>query len=157
MRIPAICVRSSKPGHCFARFRALRSKLPGAITGDTDAFLLGAERYVAHDYTGAAAAWRPLLAGNLVLASALADAMVDTFERARELDLAEKIDRNEMLGANELDGATLGHVRAARRARVRGDSTHARELAEQVIHAWQFADQAPPALAEMHRLVDQLR
>jgi|GEM_PF-551248 len=157
MRIPAICVHASAPERCFARFRALRPQLPGAITADTDAFLLGAERYAAHDYAGAAAAWRPLLAGNLVLASALPDAMVDTFERAHDPDLAERIDRDDMLRANELSGATLGHVRAARRALTRGDRTRARELAQQVIHAWQFADEAPPALAEMRQLVDQLR
>jgi hypothetical protein len=157
MQIPSICVHASAPERCFARFRALRSQLPGAITAETDAFLLGAERYVAHDYAGAAAAWRPLLAGSLVLASALPDAMVDTFERVHDPDLAERIDRDDMLRAKELNGATLGHVRAARRAVARGDRAHARELAEQVIHAWQLADEAPPAVAEMRQLVDQLR
>jgi eukaryotic-like serine/threonine-protein kinase len=61
-----------------------------------------------------------------------------------------------MKQAGELNGATLGHVRAARRAYARGDRARARELAERVVKAWSVADDEPPALAEMRRLLVKL-
>jgi hypothetical protein len=156
IRIPAICARSSAPAPCFARFRALRPQLTGAITADTQAFVAGAERYVAKDYAAAAAAWRPLLDGRLVLASALPDAMADAFERTGAPELAARVDDEVMKRANELHGATLGHVRAARRAFARGDHVRARELAAAVVEAWALADPAPPALDEMRALVTRI-
>ncbi|HEU4734470.1 MAG TPA: protein kinase, partial [Kofleriaceae bacterium] len=156
LRVPAICARSSAPARCFARFRAIRQALPGAITADTDEFLAGAERYAAGDLPGAARAWRPLLAGGMALDSTLPDAMVDAFERTGAADLAERVDREVMMRAGELHGATPGHVRAARRALARGDRVAARQLAELVVNAWSVADEPPPAVAEMRRLVARL-
>jgi eukaryotic-like serine/threonine-protein kinase len=153
MRVPAICVFASTPGRCFARFRALRPQLAGAITKDTDDFLIGAERYVARDLAGAARAWRPLLGGRMVLASTLPHAMVEAFEQTGAIDLAEQVDTEVMRRAGELNGATLGHVRTALRALGDGDRAGARRLAEQVIRAWSVADELPPSLAEMRQLV----
>jgi hypothetical protein len=155
MRITAMCALSSAPDRCFARFRSLRPRLAGAITPDGDGFMIGAERYAKGDFAAAATAWRPLLDGSMVLASALPDAMVEVFERTGADNLAEQVDQEVMKRAGELNGATLGHVRAARRAFKRGDRQKARQLAEQVVKAWSMADDEPPALAEMRRLSAQ--
>lgn len=152
MRLPAICAMASAPARCFARFRALRGRLPGAISEDTDAFLLGAERYAAGDWAGAARAFRPLLGGKLALARVFPSAMVEAFERTGALELAERVDAEVMLRAGEQHGATDGHVRAARRALARGDRERAAQLADQVIAAWALADEVPPGLAAMRAL-----
>jgi hypothetical protein len=156
LRVAGICMLASDPDSCFARFRELRPQLAGAITRDTDDFLAGAESYAKQDYAGAARAWRPLAGGRLVLASVLPDAMADAFERAGSLDLAERVDQEIMKRSEELHGATLAHARAARRALARGERAKARELAEKVIAAWSIADEEPPELAAMHRLIAQL-
>jgi eukaryotic-like serine/threonine-protein kinase len=149
--VPAICTHASRPAACFARFHGLLDRLSGAATRDTKGFLRGAERYVARDFDGAAKAWRPLLAGGVELA--LADAMVDAFEQTGELELAEQVEREVVKHAAELNGATLGHVHAARRALAGGDRKQARQLAELVVNAWARADEVPPAVAEMRRLL----
>jgi hypothetical protein len=154
MRIPAICALASTPARCFARFRALRPQLPGAITRDTDDFLAGAERYAERDLAGAARAWRPLISGPRLLAAMLPDAMVDAFEHTGAADLAAAVDQEVTRRAGEFGGATLGHVRAARRALARGDLALARQLAQQVTDAWSTADEPPPALAEMRQLLE---
>ncbi|HSR98205.1 MAG TPA: hypothetical protein VLM79_14200, partial [Kofleriaceae bacterium] len=156
-RVPAVCALASAPRPCFARFRALREQLPGAITQDTDDFMTGAERYASGDPAGAARAWRPLLAGRMTLASVLPGAMADVFDRIGADPLAEQLDAEVMSHKGELNGATLGHVRAAHRALRRGDRATALRLADEVIAAWQFADEVPPALADMQKLAAQLR
>ena len=70
-RIPAVCTLASRPEPCFARFHALRPSLTGAVTAGTGELVAGAERYVQHDYAGAARAWRQLLAGHMALALVL--------------------------------------------------------------------------------------
>jgi tRNA A-37 threonylcarbamoyl transferase component Bud32 len=156
-RIPAICALASRPEPCFARFHALRPSLAGAVTAGTDELVEGAERYVRRDYAGATRAWRQLLAGHMALALVLPEAMTDAFEHDRAPDLADSVDREVMKRAAEFHGATLAHVRAARRAYARRDFATARQLAEQVVTAWSRADDEPPALAEMRRLAEQLR
>jgi hypothetical protein len=156
-RIAAICTLASRPEPCFARFHALRPGLTGAVTAGTDELVAGAERYVRSDYPGAAREWRQLLAGHMALALVLPEAMTDTFEHDRAPDLAESVDREVMKRAAEFHGATLGHVRDARRAYARGDLATARLRAEQVVTAWSHADDEPPTLAEMRRLAEQLR
>jgi hypothetical protein len=156
MQVIAICARASASTRCFERFRSLRSRFP-TIAQETDYFLTGAERYVRKDFLGAAKAWKPLLGGRMVQALALPDALVDAFERTGATDLAERVDQEVMKRAGEFNGATLGHVRAARRALARGDRERARQLAKQVIEAWSLADDEPPELAEMRRLDAQLQ
>jgi hypothetical protein len=156
MRIPAICALASAPAPCFKRFRSLQQQIPGALTQDTEAFLIGAERYVKRDFAGAAKVWRPLLGGRMVLASTLPGAMVEVFEGTDAADLAEQVDQEVEKRAGELHGATLAHVRAAHRAYARKDREAARKLAEQVITAWSLADEPPPALAEMRQLLTRL-
>ena len=156
-RIAAICTLASRPEPCFARFHALRPDLTGAVTAGTDALVAGAERYVKHDYAGAARTWRQLLGGHMALALVLPEAMTDAFERDGAPDLAESVDQEVMKRSAEFNGATLGHVRAARRAQALGDLARARQLAAAVVAAWSHADDEPPALAQMRRLAEQLR
>ncbi|HMG20077.1 MAG TPA: hypothetical protein VK607_02125, partial [Kofleriaceae bacterium] len=157
-RVAALCALASPAvaPHCFARFRELRGRLSGAITPETDDLLRGAERYAQRDAAGAARAWRPLLRNAPALAAVLPDAMVEVFTATGNPELAARVDDAVMLRAGEFGGATPGHARAARRALARGDRATARALADQVIAAWQFADETPPAFADMHRLLAQL-
>jgi hypothetical protein len=154
-RLPAICAAASTAVsvRCFQRLRALRRRLSGGITSETDELLRGAEFYAEGDFKAAAKAWRPLLRGSDVFDSALPEAMADTFERSGDVDLAEKVDTAEMARAGEFNGATLAHARAARRAQRRGDVGGARTLATQVIDAWSVADEDVPALTEMRHLL----
>jgi hypothetical protein len=154
--ITAICTRSSAPERCLPRVRMLLKHLDGASTGDTDRFLDGAERYARSDFIGAARAWRPLLGDNSSLVLALPDAMVATFLNTGAADLAEQVDRAVMERAPELNGATLGHVRAALRAEARNDRKTARRFAELVRDAWSRADELPPALADVRELLARL-
>jgi hypothetical protein len=154
-RIPAICVRSSAPTACFVRFHALRQRLPGAITADTDELLAGAECYARGELRCAARAWRPLLRG-MVLPLVLPDEMVKVFERTGAVNLAEQVDAEVMKRADELNGATLAHVRVAHRALARGDRETARQRAQEVINAWSLADEVPSAVDDMKRLQAEL-
>ncbi|HEY0988900.1 MAG TPA: hypothetical protein VGD80_17655, partial [Kofleriaceae bacterium] len=156
IRTPAICALASAPDRCFARLRAVLPRLPGTITHDTNNFLVGAEAYARSNYREAARAWRPLLDGGEMLASALPGGMAKVFDETGAPDLAEQVDQQDMKRAGEFHGATLGHVRAARRAQRRGDVGRARTLAEQVVQAWSRAEGEPPAVAEMRQLLATL-
>jgi hypothetical protein len=156
IRTPAICALASAPGGCFTRLRELQPRLAGATTHDTNNFLVGAEAYSRGNYREAARAWRPLLDGGELLASALPGAMAKVFDETGAPDLAEQVDQQVMKRAGEFHGATLGHVRAARRAQRRGDVERARRLAEQVVQAWSRAEDEPPAVAEMRQLLAAL-
>jgi hypothetical protein len=157
-RIAAVCVLASAAvsDRCFARLAALRAQISGGITPETDEFLRGAELYAKRDLAGAAKAWRPLVKGSGALLSVLPDAMAEAFEDAGQPELAERVEEVEMLREGELHGATLGHARAAKRARDRKDWAKARALAQQVIEAWSVADEDVPAVAEMQRLLATL-
>jgi hypothetical protein len=157
-RIAAICALASAPvaKRCFARLQALRAQLSGGITPGTDDFLRGAEHYANHEFAEAATAWRPLLRNGGALASVLPDAMARVFDLAGDIELAVQVDDAVMRRADEFHGATLGHARAAWRAFQRGDRATARALASTVIKAWQVADETPPAVAAMHRLLERL-
>ncbi len=159
MRLAAICALATRPTsrRCFARLRALRDRLSGGILPSTQAFTEGAERYAQGNLAGAAAAWRPLMREPGMFAEALPDAMATAFDRAGDVELAGRIDA--MLGARaaELNGATIAHVRAARRALARGDKSRARTEAQRVIDAWSVADETVPAVEEMRRLIAGLR
>jgi hypothetical protein len=154
-RIAAVCALASAAvsARCFTRFQALRGQISGGITSGTETFLRGAQRYALRDLAGAARAWRPLLREPEATGAELPDAMAETFERAGELELAERVDEAAMLRKLEFNGATLGHVRAARRALARGDRAKARALAGEVIAAWSVADKDVPAVAQMRRLL----
>jgi serine/threonine protein kinase len=157
-RVPAICAIASAPVsvRCFQRFQSLRGRLSGGITEDTDNLVRGAERYARGDLEGAAKAWRPLLRGPGTLASELPAAMVKSFEHTHDIDLAERVDEAAKLRAREFNGATLGHVRMARRAFARGDREKAATLAREVVEAWSVADETVPSVNEMRLLLSRL-
>ena len=158
LRIPAICARASAAvaPRCFARFRALRDRLSGGILPQTEAFTAGAERYARGDLRGAAAAWRPLVKAPGVFATVMAEPMATAFERTGEPDLAERLVAAVPDTSAELNGASLGLVRAARRAAAHGQRDQARALAQRVIAAWSIADAPVPAVAELRRLLASL-
>jgi hypothetical protein len=153
-RIAAVCTLASAPvsKRCFARLGALRDQLSGGITSGNDAFLRGVERYAKHDLPGAANAWRPLVRGDPTLISVLPDALLQAFEHEGDIELIAQVDEAAMNRAAEWHGATLAHVRAARRAAKHDDLDKARELATKVIDAWSVADQPVPWVGEMRRL-----
>jgi serine/threonine protein kinase len=152
LRMPAICMLASEPRGCLQRFRGLRRHL-GTATQDTDALLDGVDRYMAGEIAAAARIWSPLVRGSKLAASTLPAEMVLAFEQIRAYDLAEQVDSEVMKRAGEYHGATLGHVRSARRAHALGDSVRARHDAELVVKAWATADQTPPAVSDMRALL----
>ena len=80
------------------------------------------------------------------------------FDAAGEADLAERVDAR-LIAAKDgnYGGASLSHVRSARRAMARGDRARAKQLAQQVVDAWGGADVPVPAVAEMKALLARLR
>jgi eukaryotic-like serine/threonine-protein kinase len=162
-RLAAVCALASPAvsARCFTRLRALRGRL-SEWRAPADELLRGAECYARHDFAGAAAAWRPRLSPTaapdpmsygVVVTLLVPDALVDAFDRAGDHATATRIDDYLMMGADTLGGATLAHVRAARRAVQRGDRATARRLAQQVIDAWSNADETVPAVAEMRAVL----
>jgi hypothetical protein len=151
-RLPAICLNASAPRPCLQRLRSLKKHIAGASTPQTEALLKGAELYVQGDMENAAKQWRPLIVGDLSLALQLPEAMTDAFSRTGNLSLAEEVDQEVMKRAGEFNGATLGHVRAAKRALDLGHRSRAQQLANDIVKAWAHADEPPPALAAMTEL-----
>jgi len=151
-----VCANASRDvaKACFARLRELHEHLDmespsGADEGD----MKGLERFGAGDLRGAADAWRPLVSGDVdrrVYAVA--------FDAAGQGDLAERVDAR-LIAAQDgnYGGASLSHVRSARRAMARGDRARAKQLAQQVVDAWGAADLPVPAVAEMKALLARLR
>ena len=154
LRVPAICARASKAvaRRCFERFAVLRERLSLGALPDTVAFERGAERYSVGDLAGAAAAWRSLARDPGPYASVLGDAMIAAFEHTGARELVERLEAAVPDASDGLNGASLGTVRAARRAAKRGDRTGAAELADRVVRAWSMADETVPVVAEMRSL-----
>jgi serine/threonine protein kinase len=115
------------------------------------AFLQGARAYVAGNHRDAVERWRPLIA-DAFHAKLLP---VDAFDRAGELELAERLDalRDE---SRRLHGEALSTPRIAKRAAAKGDHGRAREFAQRAIDAWSGADAAVPAVADMRLLLSTL-
>ncbi|WP_437560867.1 serine/threonine-protein kinase [Sorangium sp. So ce542] len=158
LRIAAICVRASRAvsPRCFERLRALRAAFPAGDLRSTETFIAGAERHARGDHVGAALAWRPLLKNPEPFAEVLGDAMVATYERVGEPDVASRLERAIRDDSQALNGASMRTVREAERAAKRGDKQSARELAQQVIGAWSVADAPVPAVRSMRRLSTRL-
>lgn len=159
-RLATICAhaRHAVAARCSARLRALVAR--GFFTGTTHgvaALLDGAEAYGRGDLARAARAWRPLLRTPGSQVEVMANAMATAFDRTGESDLAERIDAEALARGGLYNGVSLAHVRAARRAAQRNDRARARELAQKVIEAWSLADEEVPAVAEMRRLLAQMR
>lgn len=155
LRILAICARTSKvvARRCFERFAVLRERLSLGALPETVPFERGAERYSAGDLPGAAAAWRSLVRDPGPYASVLGDAMIAAFEHTGARELVERLEAAVPDASDGLNGASLGTVRAARRAAKRGDRKKAAELAERVVRAWSLADETVPVVTEMRTLI----
>ncbi|HEX8793504.1 MAG TPA: serine/threonine-protein kinase [Polyangiaceae bacterium] len=154
--VARVCANASRDvaRACFARLRDLFARHdldPPAGTDEGD--MKGLERFGAGDMRGAADAWRPLVSGDVdrrLYAVA--------FDATGDADLAERVDER-LIAAQDGNyaGASLSHVRAARRAMARGDHARAKQLAQQVVDAWGAADVPVPAVAEMKALLARLR
>jgi hypothetical protein len=139
---------------CFARLGELVRDgwfIEGLLPG-TDGYLEGGERFSRGDFAAAAAAWRPLVAGGYGSANLTAAA----FDSIGEYEIASSIDAKYLQYAELYHGATMAHVREARRAVIRKDIDRARELAQQVIDAWSMADVEVLVVDEMRELLAKL-
>jgi predicted Ser/Thr protein kinase len=144
---------------CVARLRALARSRKMSVQMQMDELLDGAERHANGDWAGAVRAWRPHLRTTQTsyLVETVRDAFATDAERTGDSDLAEKIDATALAQPGAYNGVDLAWVRAARRAAKRGDAALARKLAQQVVEAWQFADEVPPAVGEMRKLLGASR
>jgi hypothetical protein len=152
-RLAALCVRSSTPERCFQRLDSVLPRLLGVIDEQTKQFIAGARCYARHELEAAADQWQSVP----TLCTYLDAEMVDAFEQTGKRDLADKVDDAATKRDWEYHGATLGDVRAARRARKQGHPERALELADKVITAWGEAQGHVPTLDEMRDLASQLR
>jgi serine/threonine protein kinase len=146
------CMTASREAsrRCFASlhehlsrdfFVGLRPSFPGA--------LVGAERFALGDAKGAARAWRTLVGERGVTFSMLEHAMVTAFDKDGEIEIAERIDAVAMSSAASWNGATLGHLRAARRAAAAGDRARVAALVKTMNAAWLTADEPIPLLQKL--------
>jgi hypothetical protein len=71
-------------------------------------------------------------------------------------EVSVRIDEAEMRLAGWFHGATMAHVRQARRAFTRGEHARARALATTVVRAWSTVDHPPAATDEMRALLRRL-
>jgi eukaryotic-like serine/threonine-protein kinase len=150
-----LCMSASKPlaGPCFDRVgRLIADKYFVAVVPSARAGVEGGKLYASGAYAKAAAAFRPLVSENAPTTNLMRDTIADAFDRTGDFAMAELVDRRAMDDAEAFHGATLAHVRAARRAAKRGDKAAARSLAAAVVRAWATADVPPPALREMRAL-----
>jgi hypothetical protein len=147
------CVMTPKPlgPLCVARLGELfRSGHFGAAVLGTADVLIGAERYVAGDFPGAAKAWRSALTRTTVAYSTMRTPIAELFDRLGEPEIAERVD------APALDEAALPSLalaRAALRAEKRRDCAAARGFGERLVGKWEDADEKPPVVDRMRKLV----
>jgi hypothetical protein len=148
---------------CLAKLKQLLAAgyFPDAVT-TVGPYIDGCARWVQGDLPGAAAAWRPLVAGHAADAGYAGNAIARlgpaAFDAAGDHGLAEKIDAHDLAtGFDAFAGASLADVRQARRAMARGDKAEARRLAQKVVDAWSAADVAMPAVVEMKALLAKAR
>jgi hypothetical protein len=113
----------------------------------------GARRYAEGNVRAAVDAWRSLVAcPNLEVIRALP---TEAFERAGEPALAARLDERKM-AFTFIAGVSDAAPREAKRALARGDMARAKELAAQVVKAWEVADTNVPAVSSMRMLLRTL-
>ena len=117
---------------CFARLRQLLASHYFPTAEPTaGAYIDGCDRFAQGDLRGAAAAWRPLVAGHEADAGYAGNAVARfgpiAFEAAGDHDLAARIDaRNLASGFDAFAGASPAMAREARRDLTHGDKSKAR-------------------------------
>jgi hypothetical protein len=149
-------IRTSIGDKCVDRLAELYSRgwFGGAVLNSGEA-IEGARRFVHGDYVGAAKAWRPNATD--FLAESMRGPMTVAFERAGDDDLAERMDRHAIEQGSVSPETDLCWVRASMRAEKRGDLPRAQELARAFVARWEAADERPPALAEMKRVLTKTK
>ncbi len=116
--------------------------------------LMAAERLsLAGKHAEAAEACRPLTA-EVFLAGLVEGAVTRLLVGGGLDDLAAKLDNGAVAQGNMLPTADLAYARAANRALKAGDLRTAKKLATLFVERWDAADQVPPVLAEMQKIVD---
>ena len=154
----ATCTQTSMAinNKCLDRLAQLYAKgwFGGAVLNSAEA-IEGARRYVRGDFVGAAKAWRPNASD--FLAESMREPMTMAFERAGDDDLAEKLDSHAIEQGTISPETNLCWVRAAKRAEKRGDSKRAQELAHAFVERWDAADERPPVLADMKRVLTKTK
>jgi predicted Ser/Thr protein kinase len=153
-RVASVCALAPTPSarRCFERLRSLIAAgffREDALPTDT-AFIEGADAYARGDYVAATAAWRPMAR---MPASHQRNLLPDAFERAGETDLAERTDKRMLNMNGPFNGASLPHLRAARRLLARGERAAGEKLGLRIIEAWSLADVPVPAVAELRALL----
>jgi hypothetical protein len=147
------CMQAARPTavRCVRRLGDLfrGGHFGAAYLGAAEA-LAGAERYVAADFAGAARAWRPILSRSSLTSDFIRAPMALAFDRSGEPELAERVDASALR-----DGSlpSLALERAAQRAVRRGDCEAARAFAARLIDKWDLADEKPPSVDRMKKVV----
>jgi hypothetical protein len=149
------CAWSSRAiaARCFERLRGLIAAgyfVEGRLVS-TEPFVEAAERFSQGDIVAAARAYRPLLTAPYHRHFSVA-----IFDAAGEHEIASRLDAFGLASGPSLHGATLSHLREARRALAKKDWARAREMAQTVIDAWSVADVKVPAVDEMRALIARL-
>jgi hypothetical protein len=152
----AVCLQApqSVQTRCVKRVDALfhaghwGAALPGATQ-----VLGGALRFIEGDMPSAAKIWRPLAAHHIVINDSLNEPLVKAFEAGAEPDLADRIDTIE--AAPENKRLSLAAARCAVRAEKKGNCAKAREYAQRIVDAWDAADERPPVVDRMKKLLSR--
>jgi hypothetical protein len=149
------CMQAARPTavRCVGRIAELfrEGHFGAAYLGAREA-IAGAERYAVGDFAGAARAWRAILSRSALTGEMLRTPMATAFDRAGETELAERVDATALQ-----EGAlpSLALERGAVRAAKRGDCETARRLAARLVAAWDAADEKPPSVERMKRLMSR--
>lgn len=144
---------------CFARLRQLvASHFFPSVEPTAGAYIDGCDRFAQGDLRGAAAAWRPLVAGHEADAGFAGNAIARfgpiAFDAAGDHELAERIDARSLAsGFDAFAGASPAMAREARRASARGDKAKAHDLAQKLVDAWAASDVSVPSVADMRTLL----
>ncbi len=150
----AVCTQTKSPAadRCIDRIATLfdHGYFGAAILSARDA-IEGARHYIKSDWAGAAKAWRTGAAE--LLAEALRNPMAMALDRAGEMDLADRVDDPPVASNLTAPDAELAYVRKALRAEKRGDLETAHKLARIFVDRWDTADERPPMVAEMKRVL----
>jgi hypothetical protein len=115
------CLHASKPiaVACFDRLERLLEDgyFISGVLPNTLARIEGGKRFVAGDLKGAIEAWRPLLLEDYYAPGVVPAAL----DELGDTELASRLDTRWMKYAKKYIGATLSHVREAKRALARKD------------------------------------
>jgi hypothetical protein len=149
------CLQAPKPlaARCVGRigdlFRA--GHFGAAYIGAADA-LSGAEKYVAGDLAGATRAWRPMLSRAVLTVQLMRDVVAQAYDRAGDAAVADRADAFVLENDSYV---CLAFVRAALRAGARNDCATARRYAQEVVDKWEAADEKPPSVDRMKKLIER--